>query len=69
MSFFAFATLVIVGLLLLVLVFMFTFGLMHGHLKNNGESFGAQINNTLDQRLATLEHRVSALTQAVHENG
>lgn len=60
MSFFTFIIGAAIVALLLTFLFMFCFGLMHGHMRNKGESFGAQVNNDLDRRLRQIERKLDA---------
>ena len=49
---------------LLACLFMFCFGLMHGHMKNKNESFGAQVNDDMDRRLRQIERKLDAALSA-----
>lgn len=55
---------IVVTILLAVIVILFTMGVLHGHLSNRGESFGAQVNTELDRRLRNIERKLDATLSA-----
>lgn len=57
---------VALGSVLGVVITLVGLGAMHGHLRNTGESFGANINTELDSRLRKIEGKLDVLIPTIH---
>lgn len=66
MSTLAFLGLMILGSIWIVGLMLFSMGLMHGYLRDKRETFGAQVNDQLAERLNYLEERIDAAITANH---
>jgi len=66
MSTFLFLLALLAGSIWIIGLMLFCLGLMHGHLKDRKETFGAQVNEQLKQRLDYLEERIDAAISTKH---